>query len=259
MKEQIIKIWDQSLNYKYYPSENSKWNILILHWWWWKSDSWNEVGNILSRNNYDVYIPDLPGFWKSPLEKTYTIWLYAQLIENFIRNLDLDVTLLLWHSNGWAISTQIIANTNHNIGKLILNNSAWVRLNWRRRIKRLILKPIAFTFKIFSFLPFYSVVRRKIYSFIGSADYVNTEKENPHKKTTYLNMIWSDMSHEFKMIKTPTLLLWGEKDTATPLSDASFMRANIKDSEIVTIVGQGHSIHLKSPIKLCKHILEYLA
>ena len=259
MNEQLIKIWGQNLNYKHYASENTKWNILILHGWWWKSDSWDEVGNILHRNNYNVYIPDLPWFWKSPLEKTYTISSYAKLIEEYIQKLDIDIDLLLWHSNWWAISAQIIANNNLNIKKLILNNSAWVRWNKKRRLKRLVLKPIALCFRLFSFLPFYSLLRRKIYSFIGSGDYINTEWENPHKKSTYLHMIWSDMTQQFRLIRVKTLLLWWEKDTATPLRDAAFMRANIKGSEIQILSGHGHSIHLESALKLSKSILEFLS
>jgi len=98
MKDQSLQINTQELHYKYYGSQDSKWDILILHWWWGKSDSWMNVAEILSKNLYNVYIPDLPGFWKTTLSKVYTIESYAQLIEEFVQKLWITPKLLLWHS-----------------------------------------------------------------------------------------------------------------------------------------------------------------
>jgi len=97
-----------------------------------------------------------------------------------------------------------------------------------------------------------------LYKLIWWRDIVAAEWEGPFKKATYLNMIWTDMTEEFLKIKIPTLLLWWEKDSLTPLSDAWYMRLNIKDSEIIVLEGQGHSIHLQNPIELSRNILEFL-
>lgn len=258
MKEKNITLWDQKVFYKHFDAIESKWDILILHWWWGKSDSWKSVAEILYQNQYSVYVPDLPGFWKTPIEKVYTLELYAELIENFLGQLWLEPVLLLWHSNGGAISATVASRCNRKVKKLILNNSAWVRANMKRRVKRYVMKPFVFVFKCFSFLPFYEKLRRIIYSIIWWGDYVNAEKENLFLKSTYLNMIGNDITKTFHNIKLPTHLIWGKTDTFTPLSDASYIRFNIKDSTMEVIEGQWHSIHLSSPIVLAKHILDYL-
>ncbi len=258
MKENTINIWDQDLNYKLFEAKNPQGDIIILHWWWGKSDSWIKVWKLLQKESWNVYIPDLPGFWKSPLEKTYTIHSYAKLIEYFLEKLQIRSCVIMWHSNGWAISTRIASNRDIEIQKLILNNSAWVRMNPKRKIKRMILKPCVLVCKKLSFLPFYEPLRKKIYTLIGSADYANAEAENIHKKATYQNMITADMSQDFLLIQAPTLLLWWEKDTATPLSDAYTMQKSIEWARLHIIGGHGHSIHLKDPIQLSAKIIDFL-
>lgn len=258
MKEKKITIGSQVLNYMYFEWIESKWNIVILHWWWGKSRSWENVGTILQKSWYSVYIPDLPGFGKSPLNKAYTIKTYAKLIEDFLLKLEISPLVLLGHSNGWAIASQIVWDNNLAIEKLILNNSAGVRLNFKRKLKRLIFIPIVVCAKLLSFLPFFAYLRKIFYIMIWSRDYINSEKDNPYKKATYLNMIGTDMLETFRKIHIPTLLLRWEKDTFTPLWDAKKIRLNIPDSQMIIIPNQAHSIHLKNPIELSRNILAFI-
>ncbi len=48
-------------------------------------------------------------------------------------------------------------------------------------------------------------------------------------------------------IKAPTLLIWGEDDTATPLSDAKKMERLIPDAGLVSFPGCGHYSFLDNP------------
>ncbi len=48
-------------------------------------------------------------------------------------------------------------------------------------------------------------------------------------------------------IKAPTLLIWGENDTATPLSDARKLEKLIPDSGLVSFPGCGHYSFLDNP------------
>ena len=41
-------------------------------------------------------------------------------------------------------------------------------------------------------------------------------------------------------IKAPVLLFWGDKDTATPISDAHVMERLIPDAGLVVAQGAGH-------------------
>lgn len=220
--------------------------------------SWLNVGKILSKLWYGVCIPDLPGFWESPLKKVFTLSDYKDVVIAFSEKIQLDNIVLLGHSNGWAIATKVVNTKTLPVSLLVLNNSAWVRNNFRRKLKRAVLKPFAFGLKTLSFLPFYNKLRWLLYRVIGSSDYTRSEEKSPFLKDTYLNMISSDLTEDFQTLDIETILLWWEKDTSTPMSDAKYMRLNIKDSELVTIPWQGHSIHIQNPIELCNTLLKHI-
>jgi len=71
-----------------------------------------------------------------------------------------------------------------------------------------------------------------------------------------LSVISSDVTKDFRKLSIDTLLIRGEKDTFTPLSDARHIRMNIRDSNLIIMDGKNHSIHLQSPLELSKILLE---
>lgn len=121
--------------------------MLIIHWWWWSSDSWIKIWEILSKNWIDIIIPDYPGFWDTKIDKVYTIEDYAIFIENFVKNLNLENFILMWHSNWWRISIELENRWILKIKKLILNNSAGIKRPLSKKQKLFWL--LAKIFKIF--------------------------------------------------------------------------------------------------------------
>ena len=67
-----------------------------------------------------------------------------------------------------------------------------------------------------------------------------------------------DLKHVMPLIKAPTLLIWGENDTATPLSDAKTMEQLIPDAGLVSFPGCGHYSFLDNPIGYKAVIKEFL-
>lgn len=268
MKEKIQKLWKWDINYKIFQKNKNisicDTNIiLILHWWWWSSNSWIKVGELLQSNWYIVIIPDLPWFWKTKLLEPLTLEWYAQIIEDFTKKIykKNNWIILWWHSNGWAISIKIANREKIKINKLVLNNSAGIRNNNKRNLKRKILKYILKINKLKNFnklkkyitqknkVVFYENIRKVFYKIIWSRDYINAEN-NPNLKQTYLNMIKSDLQEEIKKIKNDTLIIWWKKDTYTPLSDWMYMKKNIKKSKMIILKNEKHWIHLHNPEKL---------
>ena len=56
-----------------------------------------------------------------------------------------------------------------------------------------------------------------------------------------------DLKEFMPSIKAPTLLIWGENDTATPLSDAKTMERLIPDAGLVSFPDCGHYSFLDNP------------
>jgi len=243
------------IKYKDFINDNNSETIVILHGWWGNSNSWLEVSNILYESWFNVIIPDLPGFWETKLDYVFDLDEYAKVIINFLRELKIDNFILWWHSNWGAIAIKIVNSHIFNIKTLVLNNSAWIRNDKKRSVKKIVFSILSKPFKLIFKLSFLKIIRRKIYTFIWWADYIKSE-ETPFLKETYLNIINNDISDDIKNINTDTLLIWWEKDKYTPLSDAYFMRNNIKKSKLIILENQAHSIHLKNPILLVDTFLK---
>ena len=78
----------------------------------------------------------------------------------------------------------------------------------------------------------------------GSADY-NAAPEVLRK--TLVSLVNTDLRDIIHNIKCPTLLIWGENDTATPLSDAKIIESLIPDSGLCVIKGTGHYSFCEQP------------
>ena len=68
-----------------------------------------------------------------------------------------------------------------------------------------------------------------------------------------------DLSSRLHLIKAPTLLIWGENDTATPLSDAKKMEKLIPDAGLVAFPGCGHYSFLDNPRQFAAVLKSFLA
>lgn len=254
MEEKQIQLWKQTINYKVFSWDENNYSILILHWWGGKSDSWEEVSKQLSAKWPNIIVPDLPGFWKSEIISTYTLNDYAKIVEEFVKSIKLDNFILMWHSNGGAISIKIINRWYIKPLSLILNNSAWIRNDKKRSFKRKVLNKTASVLKPLNKIKLINKIRPLLYRAIWSQDYLKSE-ENPYLKETYKNMISSDLKNEISKIVLNTLLIWWENDTYTPVSDAYHMRENIKNSKLIILDNEKHWIHLQNPDRLTETII----
>ncbi len=70
-----------------------------------------------------------------------------------------------------------------------------------------------------------------------------------------VNMISVDLTPCLEKIIAPTLIIWGNEDRITPLSDGKLMHNRIKDSKFKIIDGAGHSPYFTHPDQVVKNIL----
>ncbi len=267
MQENKIKINKMELSYEIFESKNDDSDtILILHGWQGASSSWTEAWDLLNQAWYNVIIPDIPCASKNTkCNEIFNLDDYAKLIEEFVENLkskyeniNFDKLILWGHSNWGAIWIKVANRKKFKILRLILNNSAWIRNDKKRSLKRKILNTFI---KIYKKLPLLQRrglgwgLRELFYRAIWWQDYLKAES-NPNLKQTYLNMISSDLKEDIKKIDKHTLLIWWEHDTYTPVSDAHFMRENIKKSKLIILDNETHWIHIKNPKRLVETFLQ---
>ena len=77
-------------------------------------------------------------------------------------------------------------------------------------------------------------------------------------KETFLNIISEDLSDSAKKITQPTLLIWGEDDTETPLSDGKKMAGLIPNSKLEVIKNAGHFVYKEKTAEVAESIRKFL-
>jgi pimeloyl-ACP methyl ester carboxylesterase len=226
--------------------------FLILHGWGSNSSRWQKIAEIISRDNIKAVIPDLPGFGESQKpEKAWGLDNYVDFIEEFADALGLDHFYLSGHSFGGAVAAKFAIKTPHKIKKLFLIDAACIR---KKTSKKFILAFIAKIFKVFSFFPFYAYLRNAVYRIIKS-DYPTASGV---LKEIYLKIISEDLSQKLSLILIPTIIIWGAKDSITPLEQAHFINKEIKGSKLTVIPDAGHDLNIKKPEDVAKSIILHL-
>jgi pimeloyl-ACP methyl ester carboxylesterase len=245
-----MKIIVQNLAVEYRDEGAGK-TILLLHGWQDNLHTFDALVSLLSQT-YRVIRLDLPGFGQSETPKeVWDLDNYVKFVENFIQKIHLQVDVLIGHSFGGRIAIKGAAKKNLQPNKIVLVNSAGIAKN--NTLRNSVLKTGAKIAGAIIRIPPLSFWRKKwrkkIYESIGS-DYLNAGA----MKETFLKIIAEDLSTSAKKISAPTLLIWGENDTETPLSDGQRLAKLISNSRLEIIKNTGHFVHQEKPEEVAKLI-----
>ncbi len=229
--------------------------VLILPGWADTTRSWSGVMSKLSQD-YEVIALDLPGFGGSqqPTE-AWGLNEYAAFVAAFLTKLNVsDVYGIIGHSNGGAIALRGLATERLTADRLVLLASAGIRNQGSSRKQSL--RMIAKVGKAVS-APLPSSVRQRLrqrlYSSIGS-DLLVAE----HMQESFKLVVSDDVQADTSLLRMPTLLVYGEADTETPLSYGQAFHRLIPGSKLQTVAQAGHFLHLDAPGRVVKEIREFL-
>ncbi len=229
-------------------------NLLILHGWGSGSKNWQRVKELLERSGHRVFVPDLPGFGENlSLSHAWSVDDYVEWVKDYCGKNNLSQFFLVGHSFGGCVATKFSLDFPKEIKRLILVDPALIRV---KDFRKAVLEKIAKTLKVFSFLPFYSLIRRAFYKFIVKSDYLDTEGPMRETRETYLRIIKEDLSHRLSDISVSTVLIWGEKDKVTLLKDAYFIRDKIAEIKLEILPNIGHNPQTENPELLAETILK---
>jgi len=221
--------------------------ILILHGWGSSSKKWFEIKEILEKEGYQVFIPDLPGFGDNPPpSRSWSLTDYTEWLKDFSEKNKLERFFLCGHSFGGGIAVKFSLKYPERVEKLFLLSPALLR---KKTFPQKIIEKIA---SLFKFLP--NFLKKIIYKVIKS-DYPTTKGV---MRETYLKVIREDLTHFLTKLKIPTIIIWGEKDFITPLKQSFLIKEKIENSILEIIKGGGHSFYQEQPEKVSEIILKYL-
>ena len=157
--------------------------------------------------------------------------------------------VFIGHSHGGRVILALAGKGLINPDKIVLLDSAGIvtekskkqkrRAKNFKRIKKILSLPV-----IKSFSGGLLDKARKHY---GSADY---NAAPPVLRNTMVSLVNTDLRDIIGNIKCPTLLIWGENDTDTPLSSAEIIKSKIADCGLCIIKGTGHFSFCEKPYEV---------
>ena len=217
--------------------------VLLLHGWGCTGEIFKHIASVLS-TAYTTYSFDFPGFGASgePTE-VWGVEKYTQMVEAFVKENGIERPALMGHSFGGRVS--IVFASRNEVSRLVLVDAAGVK---PKRPLKYYWK--VYTFKAMKWLCNTFLPKEKAQAIIdsrrkgaGSSDYNNA---SPMMRAILSKVVNEDLTHLMPAIKAPTLLFWGNLDTATPLSDARTMERLIPDAGLVVAHGTGHFSFLEN-------------
>ncbi len=242
-----IRVDDYNICYKI-TGEGDE-TVVILQGWGTDLGVYDSVASSINEK-YRVVQFDLPGFGGSdePRE-AWSVDAFADFFCKFMEALEIKKAILIGHSYGGRVIIKLAARESlpFEIDRIVLIDSAGVlpkrSFSQKMKIRRYkILKKIL-NLKLVYFL--FPELIDDWRSRQGSADYRNA---TPMMRNCLVMAVNEDLTPLLPKIKQETLLIWGDKDTATPIGDAKIMDEMIPNSGLAVIPGTGHFSFLEQPV-----------
>ena len=255
MKEQFIKTKNTDVFVKTLGEGKT---ILFLHGWGVDSTYFNEIKDFLSNQSFKLVFLDFPGFGSSSVpNEEWNLDDYVEVVENIIKKLELDNINIVAHSFGARVAIKLCSKKRTDINKLILCGAAG--LPEHNSLKKVAFKSLAKTGKKIFELPLLKnkedKARKLLYKLARVNDY---EKANSMMKKIMVNIIKEDLTPDLKQIQQKTLLVWGKRDTYTPLYNGIKMNKLIKNSKLEVLDKATHSLIRTNPEKFIQFILPFI-
>ena len=218
--------------------------VFLLHGWGCTGEIFKNIQEVLA-TAYATYAFDFPGFGAS--DEPQAVWgveEYTCMVEQFAKENNISKPALIGHSFGGRVS--IVYASRNEVSRVVLVDAAGIK---PKRPFKYYWK--VYTFKTMKWLCNTFLPKAKAQTIIerrrkgaGSSDYNNA---SPMMRAILSKVVNEDLKHLMPSIKAPTLLFWGNLDTATPIGDAKTMEKLIPDAGLVVAHGTGHFSFLENP------------
>lgn len=220
--------------------------IILMHGWGCDHSTLASVERTALQAGYRVINVDFPGFGRSQVPaEVWGVDDYTRLMEQFISTLGIKRPTLLGHSFGGRVGI-LYASRHDDVEALILVDAAGIKPH----------RTLKYYWKVYTF----KAMKRLMYlvygreeaerrldarrANAGSSDYASA---SPMMRRILSRVVNEDLTDRLALIKAPTLLVWGENDTATPIADARKMERLIPGAGLVSFAGCGHYSFLDNP------------
>ena len=224
------------------PENGTK--VLLLHGWGGSTESWLPLERDLQKEKRVINI-DFPGFGKSlEPEENWCVTEYAALTARLIGKYAPEGTDIIAHSFGGRVALILNTLCPELIHRQVLTGCAGLIPKDGGASNASSLKKLydnGFTRRVLGDKGV-GRIQNFVRSHFGSEDYKNA---TPLMREVFKNVIAQDLDSYLDAVTAPTLLIWGENDTATPLWMGREMEKRMKDAALIVFEGSGHFAYLQ--------------
>jgi pimeloyl-ACP methyl ester carboxylesterase len=191
---------------------------------------------------FTVIAPDLPGFGKTP--EPPDVWGgadYAAFVSAFLKAADVTPAAALGHSNGGRVLLRLAPGLQ--LRRLALLAPAGVKTRKRP----------GYYAKVYGYKAVKTLLRpfpRALERYRrgkGSPDY---QSASPLMRGVMSRLLAEDLTPLLPAVAVPTLLIWGEGDTAAPYKTARVLCERIPDAGLVSLPGGHWAFMERLPVTL---------
>ncbi len=242
-----IEVDGYNISYKITGPEEAE-TVVLLQGWGTDLGIYDSVADAINEK-YRFIQFDLPGFGGSdePREP-WNVDAYADFFCKFMEALGIKRAALIGHSYGGRIIIKLASRESipFEIKNIVLIDSAGImpRRSFKQKFN---IKKYKLIKKIVNIKVIYTLFPELIddwRSRQGSADYRNA---SPMMRQCMVMAVNEDLTDLLPLVRQDTLLIWGDRDTATPISDGKLMEERIPNSGLCVLEGCGHFSFLEKP------------
>ncbi|MCM3692577.1 alpha/beta fold hydrolase [Neobacillus niacini] len=249
----------------HYEIEGNGSPIIILHGMGNNSQSWRKQLAGLSEN-YTVIAWDAPGYGKSsdPKEELTEFSQFADILKGFIEALNFKSVTLLGHSMGSAIALDFCYRFPEIVENLIISDATRGSTSLSMEENQ---KKLAARLNNINTLDPKEIAANRVKELLSPNPDPEVKKEAERimsqvRPMGYRSVAYSlfhlNQMNMLSSIKTRSLVICGEFDKVTPVSESEIFHNQLKNSELVIIPGTGHLCYQENPNSFNKIVLDFL-
>ncbi|HEX7330827.1 MAG TPA: alpha/beta fold hydrolase [Pyrinomonadaceae bacterium] len=234
--------------------------VIMLHG---ITDSWFSFSQVLPLldNRYRVYILDQRGHGDSDRPVGgYALQQFAADVIAFMDAMNLEKATIVGHSMGSFVAQHVANEAPERVAKLVLVGSATTArnntlLDLQRDFNALsdtVPEKFARDFQVSTtFQPLSPEFLQAV---------VKESLKTPARvwREALAEMVAPEANVELKKIKTPTLILWGDKESVFPRSEQDLLVSVLRNSELKVYPDTGHALHWERPERFAKDLQEFI-
>lgn len=252
--------------------------LILLHGMSSSLNTWDSVALELKKSRRVISL-DLPGFGltgPSP-ENTYNFDYYSKFIDSFTNRLQIKRFILVGNSMGGAISWHYALHKPEALSKLILIDAAGYPKKGEGGSLGFTIASTPLINNLLLYATPKILVRKSLETiYVDQSRVTDEQVERFHDMAiregnravalqifkgsfgTSSNKFGKSPSEQIRQIKTPTLILWGEKDQLISVENVLNFKKDIAGSISEVYPNIGHVPMEEAPQKVSKSILKYV-